>query len=119
MRVSPATCARQMNYGPLPVSKFARTTSRDVSLKPSAVPPPTQNLTKRLTMLVTTAAKASRALPPTQKGLAATPMARTAHVVEMVLVIATTTPAMLTAAHGGDWLTNPPLLTMPRRPLLD
>ena len=34
--------------------------------------------------------------------MAATPTARTAHVVEMVLVIATTTPTMLTGAHDGD-----------------
>ena len=107
-----------MSYGPLPVSKSARTTSQDISLKPSAVPPPTQNLTKRLVMLVATATKATRATPPALEDLAATPTARTAHVVEMARVIATNTPTMLTAAHGRDWLTSPPLLTMPRRPLL-
>ena len=103
-----------MSYGPLPVSKSARTTSRDISLKPSAVPPPTQNLTTRLVMLVTTATKATRATPPALEDLAATPIAQTAHEVEMVLVVATATPTMLIAAHGGDWQQ-----TIPRRHLLD
>ena len=105
--------------GRWPVSKSARTTSQDGSLKPSAVPPPTQHLANRLATLVATAAKASRAMPPPLEGLAAAPTARTAHVVQMVLVIATTAPTILTAAHDGGWLTNPPLLTMPRCPLLD
>ena len=87
-------------------------------MKSSAAPPPTQNLTKRLIMPVTTATKATRTTPPTLEDLAATPTVRTAHVVEMARVIATTTPAVLTAAQGRDWLTSPPLLTIPQRPLL-
>ena len=118
MRVSLAPYVRHMHYRLLPVLKSARTTSRGISLKPTAVSPPTQDPTARLAMLVTTATKASRATLPTLGYLAATPTVWTALVVGMVLAIATATPTMLTAAHDAGWLTNPPLLTMPRRPLL-
>ena len=137
MRVSPAPCAKHMSYGPLPASKSARITSQDVSLKSSAVPPPTQNLTKRLVTPVTTAMEATRATPPTLEDLAATPTARatratlptledlavtptarTERVVEMARVIAAITPTVLTDTHGRDWLAHPSLLAMPRRPLL-
>ena len=114
MRVFPAPFARHMSYGPLLVFKSAKTTSRDISLKPSAVPLPTQSLTTRLVVLVTTTTEATRAMPPTLEDLAATPPAPTKHQMEIVLVVATATPTTLTAARGGDWQQ-----TAPRRRLLD
>ena len=71
-------------------------------MKPSAVPPPTQNLTKHLVMHATTATKATRAAPPKLEDLAAAPKASAVHVVEIARVIATTTLTMLTAAHDRD-----------------
>ena len=129
MPVSPAPYARHMNCGPLPVSKSVRITPHDVSLKPSARPPPTQDPKNRPATLVTTAAETLRATPSALAGLAAIPTAlaglvadpttQMAHVMEMVLMIAAATPTILTAAHDGDWLTNLSLLKMSWQPLLD
>jgi hypothetical protein len=118
MQVSLVPCARLMSYGPLPESKSARTTLRGVSLKPSAVPPPTHNLTKHLDMLATTATTATRAALPKLEDLAAAPKASAVHVVEIARVIATTTLTMLTAAYDRDLPTSPLLLPVPRRSLL-
>ena len=100
MRVSLALYARHMNCGLLLVLKSAQTTSHGISSKPSAVPLRTQNLTTRMAMLVPTATKASGTTPPALADLAVTPTARTTHVVQIVLVVATITLTMLTAAHG-------------------
>ena len=87
-------------------------------MKPSAVPPPTHNLTKHLDMLATTATTATRAALPKLEDLAAAPKASAVHVVEIARVIATTTLTMLTAAHDRDLPTSPLLLPVPRRSLL-
>ena len=102
MRVSLVPYAKHMNCGLLLVLKSAQTTSQGISSKPSVVPPPTQNLTTRVAMLVPTVTKASGTTPPALADLATTPTAWTTHVVGIVLVVATITLTMLTAAHGGD-----------------
>ena len=102
MRVSLAPYAKHMNCGLLLVLKSAQTTTQGISSKPSAVPPPTQNLTTRMAMLVPTAMKAAGTTPPALVDLAATPTAWTTHVVGIALVVATITLTMLTAAHSGD-----------------
>ena len=123
MRASPAPYARHMNCGLLLELKSARTMLRDISSKPSAVPPPKQHLTTRMTMLGTTATKAPGTTPPAQEDLTATPTAWVSRMVGIVVgivpVVAIIALTMLTAAHGGGSLAAPPFLAIPRRPLQD
>ena len=53
-----------------------------------------------------------------QADLAAPPTASVTRTVGMLLVVATIALTMLTDAHGGDLLTDPPLLMIPQHPLL-
>ena len=71
-------------------------------MKPSAVPPPTQNLMMHLKMLATTATTTTRAALPNLEDLAAAPKASVVHVVETARVIAMTALTMPTAAHDRD-----------------
>ena len=108
-----AQYARHTNYGLLLELKSAKTTSQGASSEPSAVPPLRPHLTTRMIVLGTAATKASGTTPLMQVDLAARLTAPVTRTVGMVLVV-----TMLTDARGGDLLTDPPLLTIPRHPLL-